>query len=151
VEKSLTDLVRLRRPMCGVALPRPPTDQMSWGCAPRPGYALNGLGQRPNRGHSPDDYSPPTARQSHAAHQAAKPLSGDQAADRTGQRGCSAQICVEAAQTKPGGENGRPAQSERPEQNAGALVKAARLHDTRSRTPRAAAELPLTLRDGVAA
>jgi hypothetical protein len=68
---------RLRRLMCGVAMPRRSHAVNKWGYAPGPGYALRFLGQRPNEGRSPMTSKALSARHSPAAHQAAKPLRTD--------------------------------------------------------------------------
>ena len=73
-QKVIGRLLRLCRLMCGEAVPRRSHATNREGFAPRSGSALRFLGQRPNARHSRHEGSTFSARQSHAAHPAAKPL-----------------------------------------------------------------------------
>ena len=73
-KESLTGALRLCRLMCGGALPRRSHALNKEGFALGSGSALRLLGHRPNERHSRHTSSTFPARQSHAAHRAAKPL-----------------------------------------------------------------------------
>ena len=72
-KKLVCSPLRLRRLMCGGAMPRRSRDQRKR-ASPLVRACPNLLGRRPNEGHSPNAFASHAARHSLASHQAAKPL-----------------------------------------------------------------------------